>query len=180
MANEDIFRHVESGNRTGVVLSAQEASEAARLIKLLLKRIDEPNSRLQEEVRSIDAILSSPSRIANRKTLIELARHTFMARRARSRFIGGAMFGEPAWDMLLALYVTESSSRQTITRLTELSGVPATTALRWIEHLISQGFARRRPHITDGRVTFIEISDKGRNSLDAYFSAMLEKEFADP
>ena len=89
------------------------------------------------------------------------------------------MFGEPAWDMLLALYVTESSSRQTISQLTGHSGVPATTALRWIEHLVTQGFAHRRPHITDGRTTYIEISEKGRNDLDAYFSALLEKEFAD-
>jgi len=179
MANEHIFRVIETAKKTEVVLSAEEAAEAARLIRLLLQKAGEPRSQLESDVRSIESILSSRSRSADRTAVVRLARCTYVARRARERFVSGAMLGEPAWDMLLGLYLTDGGQRQTITTLTEHSGVPPTTALRWIEYLAAQGLAIRRPHVTDGRASQIEITDKGREALDNYFSALLEKEFAD-
>jgi DNA-binding MarR family transcriptional regulator len=178
MANEHVFRQAEARKKP-VALSAEEAQDAARLIRRLLKDDPKGSSSLVRDLDLIDAIDSSPSSSAERNSTVQLARRTFLARRARGRFVGGAMFGEPAWDMLLALYITEASERQSVTNLVGLSGVPATTALRWIDHLVSEGFASRRPHMTDRRMSFIEITDKGRENLDAYFSALLEKGFAD-
>ena len=179
MANEHIFRTTEVAQKSEVVLTAEEASEAARLIKLLFEKGAEPDAALEREVRSLDALLSSPARPADRTRLVRLARRTFFARRARDHFVGGAMFGEPAWDMLLALYFTEGTDRQTISSLSVHSAVPATTALRWIDHLVAKRLIHRTPHMTDRRITYLEISDKGREGLDAYFSAVLEKGFAD-
>lgn len=179
MANEHVFRQAEARKKP-VALSAEEAQDAARLISRLLKDDPRGNSSLERDVHSIHGMLSPPSTSAERNSTVQLARRTFLARRARGRFfVGGAMFGEPAWDMLLALYITESSERQSVTNLVGLSGVPSTTALRWIDHLVDQGFASRRPHMTDRRMCFIEITDKGRERLDAYFSTLLEKGFAD-
>jgi DNA-binding MarR family transcriptional regulator len=81
------------------------------------------------------------------------------------------MFGEAAWDMLLALYVTEmSGARHTVSGLVDLSGVPPTTALRWLDFLEQEQLVARRPNPLDGRVFFIEITEKAREALDAYFS----------
>ena len=58
------------------------------------------------------------------------------------------MFGEPAWDMLLALYFTEDAGpRQTVGRLIKMSNAPTTSALRWVHYLekSSWWFARRIP-----------------------------------
>lgn len=178
MANEDVFQQPDASKTPAVVLTAQEAQEAARLINRLLENNPKRTSSLERDVASIDVIVSSPSGSTDRKAAVELARRTFVARRARGRFVRGAMFGEPAWDMLIALYASEGSERQSVTNLTSLSGVPPTTALRWIDYLVDQGFAFRRQHRTDRRISFVEISDKGRENLDAYFSTLLEKWFA--
>ena len=45
----------------------------------------------------------------DRDALVERAHKVFVARARRSRHFNSAMFGEAAWDMLLALYVTEKS-----------------------------------------------------------------------
>lgn len=83
------------------------------------------------------------------------------------------MFGEPGWDILLILYTEEDESRQTISRLATAAGSTMSTGLRWLEHLESQEWIRRRPHPTDGRVDFVDLTDKGRNALDSYFSEIL-------
>jgi DNA-binding MarR family transcriptional regulator len=110
----------------------------------------------------------------NRRLLVEEARRTFAKRAQRSRFLGSSMFGEAAWDMLLALYVTEQSgSRHTVTGLLDLAGVPPTTALRWLDFLEEDDLVTRQPSPTDRRVNYVELTDKARKALDAYFSATL-------
>ncbi len=73
--------------------------------------------------------------------------------------------------MLLALYVTEHSTRLTVSGIVSLSGVPPTTALRWLDFLeCKERLVSRRPNPVDGRAVFIELTDDARNALDVYFS----------
>ena len=107
----------------------------------------------------------------DRAILVERARQTFVNRTRRSRNFNSVMFGEAAWDMLLALYVTEHSTRHTVTGLVNLSGVPPTTALRWLDFLEKkEELVTRFPSLSDGRVHLVELTDKARDALDAYFS----------
>ena len=45
------------------------------------------------------------------------------------------MFGEPAFDILLALYIEGDAQPVMITTLVEAVGTPMTTTLRWVEAL---------------------------------------------
>jgi DNA-binding MarR family transcriptional regulator len=84
------------------------------------------------------------------------------------------MFGEAAWDMMLVLYVTEkSNARYTVNGLVELAGVPPTTALRWLDYLEQQELVARSPNPTDKRVYYVEITDKAREAIEAYFSHVI-------
>ena len=66
-------------------------------------------------------------------------------RRRRDRLFGSDLFGEPAWDMLLELYAAElAQRRECVSGLCCASGVPATTALRWITLLVNAGWVTRR------------------------------------
>ena len=110
----------------------------------------------------------------DRKSLAENARLTFANRSVRSEFFNKDMFGEAAWDMLLALYVAEQSgSRYTVSGLASLSGVATTTALRWLDFLQTEELVARQSSTIDKRVFYIELTDKGREGLDAYFSATM-------
>lgn len=108
---------------------------------------------------------------SDRSTLVAAAKEALISRRARHAFLDVSLFGEPGWDMLMALYVTEETeARNSITRLSDYSGAPPSTALRWIEHLGRSGLTRRVPHPTDARTAFVELTDEGRYALDEYFT----------
>lgn len=107
----------------------------------------------------------------DRTHLVERARRVFLSRARRQRHFNSAMFGEAAWDMLLALYVLKPSiAPPTVSGLVSLSGVPASTALRWLDYLEKERLVARHPSPTDRRVFHIELTDKALHSLDAHFS----------
>ena len=68
--------------------------------------------------------------------LIEHAEMVLSERRLRRQFLPGELFHEPAWDMLLALFVTRDERLpMNIKALVSMSDAPVTTSQRWIEHL---------------------------------------------
>lgn len=81
------------------------------------------------------------------------------------------MFGEAAWDMLLALYILErSDQRQTVGALMQHAGAPTTTAKRWLDFLEGRGLVARTPHPTDRRTAFVSLTQNGRSKLDLFYS----------
>lgn len=99
-----------------------------------------------------------------------IARMIFRERRRRDLFFNPNLFGEPAWDMLLELYATKLKQQSTtVTRLCNSSGVPTTTALRWIEHLENEGLVFRKKDPLDGRRIFLELTETGADSVSRYF-----------
>jgi DNA-binding MarR family transcriptional regulator len=98
------------------------------------------------------------------------ARRLYQERQRRADHFGAQMFGEPAWEMLLILYLEEGGERQSQTRLADLSGAARSTAMRWIDYLVRKGLAHREDHPTDKRRNFIALSDKGRQLLELYLS----------
>ncbi|MCB2078548.1 MAG: MarR family transcriptional regulator, partial [Novosphingobium sp.] len=62
-----------------------------------------------------------------------LVRRIIRQRQLRTRFFDGDLFADPAWDMLLDLTAARAEhARVSVTSLCIASGVPPTTALRWI------------------------------------------------
>ena len=114
--------------------------------------------------------------LGERSELIERARQTYANRARRARIFSAMMFGEVAWNMLLILYVSDQSgSRHTVSDLTNMSGAPQTTALRWLGFLENtEGLVRRKPKPTDRRIFMVELTDKAREALDAYFSEVID------
>jgi DNA-binding MarR family transcriptional regulator len=147
-----------------IKLSDRDLRAATRLLNLILGTGDDRGKELTR--------MAQGTGHRDRGVLLERARQTFVNRAQRSRFFSGAMFGEAAWDMLLALYVTEQSgARHTVSGLVNLSGVPPTTALRWLDFLENkEQLVARKPNPVDKRVFLVELTDKGREALDAYFS----------
>jgi DNA-binding MarR family transcriptional regulator len=102
--------------------------------------------------------------------LEQRARRLLENRRKRVAIFGAQMFAEPAWDMLLLLYLSGRGRRQTQSSLCELSGASRSTAMRWIEFLAGRGLVRREDHPTDKRHNFVSLTEKGRHLLDLYLS----------
>jgi DNA-binding MarR family transcriptional regulator len=145
-----------------ITLSRRDLRDAIRLLRRLIEGDDQP---LEFE--------ATGHAVADRQTLISRARRAILERRKRAEMFGTAMFGEPAWEMLLILYVEQNNLRLTIARLTQLSGASATTVLRWLEYLEGEELIRRYAHPVDARSSFVGMTDRGLQALDLYFSETL-------
>jgi hypothetical protein len=109
-----------------------------------------------------------------RSILLTEAKKFLISRRTRQAFLDETIFGEPGWDMLLALYISEETeARLSIDRLMEFARASPTISLRWIDHLSRLGLIRRLPHPTNDRTAFIELTEEARFGLDSYFSRIL-------
>lgn len=158
---------------SGVHLSSDDAVQIGRLLQLLAPS-DNTVSGLLKSVRRQDEGSRLP-RAVDSRSLMGLARNIYARRRSRSRHFPAAFFGEPAWDMLLALYATgEDSRRQSVSNLIDLASCPPTTALRYLASLEQEALVERTAHPNDGRVFFVSLSAKGREAIETYLSSILE------
>ncbi len=102
-----------------------------------------------------------------------MVRRIIHQRQLRSRFLPGELFADPAWDMLLDLTAaTAKDQRVSVTSLCIASGVPATTALRWIAQMRDAGLVQRLEDHTDKRRVFIALTERAIGSLARYFRAI--------
>ncbi|MEW9855843.1 MarR family transcriptional regulator [Novosphingobium sp. M1R2S20] len=104
---------------------------------------------------------------------VELARQTYDDRRRRSKiFQTDELFGEPAWDILLDLFIAAKERRRvSVTSACIGSAVPSTTALRWISILEREGLLTREADPGDARRVYVRLSPKGYEAMLEYFSA---------
>jgi hypothetical protein len=94
-------------------------------------------------------------------------------RLSRSRYFDPALFGDPAWDMLLDLTAAHSEgARVSVTSLCIAAAVPATTAPRWITQMVESGIFLRVPDPADKRRAFIALSDKALAAMSGYFASL--------
>jgi DNA-binding MarR family transcriptional regulator len=100
-------------------------------------------------------------------------RNCIAARQRRAGHFSAKLFSDPAWDILLELYGAALSQRRlTVSRLSERSGTPMTTALRWISVLEQEGLIRRETNPLDGRLVYIVLTGAGVVSMDDYFDGV--------
>jgi DNA-binding MarR family transcriptional regulator len=151
-----------------VMLTDRDISDASRILSKLLDHQPKLSTQVLS-CSSSDAEAEVPDRFALRRRASEILR----MRLSRAKHFNPSMFGEPAWDMLLALYVHDDS-RFTISRLGRLTGLAKTTVLRWLDYLVDQDLVWRESHPTDSRAVFVELTDTARHSLDTYFSETLK------
>lgn len=114
---------------------------------------------------------------ADRSNQLKSASTILAARHWRKNHFPASMFGEPAWEMLLSLYLAEGQQpRLTVTSLCQNSGFPQTTALRWLHFLEAEHLVMREPSMVDKRLYYIDLTETARRALDRF---LLEAPLAD-
>lgn len=136
--------------------------------------------RLSSEVSRIAGTLArlsgegAPHRSASRTAqLPEIApdrvRAIILSRQKRNRFFSEDLFADPAWDMLLELFLAELVFRRiAVSDICVTAGVPATTGLRWLNTLVERQLVVRRPDPLDARRVFVELSPDASLALRRY------------
>jgi hypothetical protein len=131
-------------------------------------------------VRQLTAELDADAREATSKrnevtvtaSAVSRAREVLKLRRSRSGIFPAGLFGEAAWDILLDIYVSEADGRPISIKAASIaSGMPATTALRWIAVLEQHDMLSRQDDPTDGRRTMLSLTPLARSKIEEVFTA---------
>ena len=100
-----------------------------------------------------------------------LAEEIYRNRRRRARHLPTRLLGEPAWDILLDLYVAAGRGQAvSVSNACLAADAPASTALRWLHHLEDEGLVERLADQTDARRHYVRLTDAGMERMGAYFA----------
>lgn len=110
------------------------------VVRLPRKAIEETLLAAQAETKELD------------QSRLEAAKALLAGRRRRTKTFAGLRFYDPAWDMILELYVATREQRTLpVSQLCDLSGGSTTTALRHLEHMEALGYITRAEDPRDRR-----------------------------
>jgi DNA-binding MarR family transcriptional regulator len=170
------LRELDDGDRgTLQRLTEQVAQIAAQIDRLAVSegpafRLESPGDDFHAEGEPERRLIRHP-----RAPLPDprLVRRIIRQRQLRAQFLDGGLFADPAWDILLDLTAARAEhQRVSVTSLCIASGVPATTALRWIGQMADAGLLERVEDETDRRRAFIQLSDKAMEAMARYFAEL--------
>jgi DNA-binding MarR family transcriptional regulator len=146
---------------------------AARLRQLSdeVSRIAATLARLSAGPPAAAPVIEAAPKVDAPEVSAETVRSVIRARRLRSRYFSEELFADPAWDMLLDLLQAEIAHlRVPVSSLCIAAAVPATTALRWLKTMVSNGLFVRRADPHDGRRVFVELAPETSVALRRYFA----------
>lgn len=145
--------------------------ELGELINADRSNVFESSELFQASRRS-----TPPASLSSDDATLLLAKGLYMLRRRRSQFFCETLFADPSWDILLDLYVRRcEGKRVSVKSVCIASGVPATTALRWISLLEKNGLVERNNDSADLRVRWINLSDLGFEKMHKLLLSLVEQ-----
>lgn len=82
----------------------------------------------------------------------DVASKAYRLRGTRNHALGDALFSDPAWDMLLDLFIAACDGRRlSVTDVCVGARCATATALRYLQLMLEDGLVLRAPDRTDGR-----------------------------
>lgn len=151
-------------------------------VKKLAGKIDAAQAIL-EEIRlesGCDAFGPPRKPGADREAIaLEAAIHALTDRRSRSdHFANPNFFGEPAWDILLDLYIHQVRNEAVTVRSTIIgSGASSQTAIRWLNILEAEDLVKSEQDPGDANRVLLRLTAEGYEGLTRYFETVARQEF---
>lgn len=99
-------------------------------------------------------------------TLVDVARRLYLLRKRRDAELGNLLFSEPAWDILLDLFISDYDDRQlSVSAVCIGARAPSATALRYLSLLQDAALVERIRDATDGRRSHVKLTALGRRRM---------------
>jgi hypothetical protein len=106
--------------------------------------------------------------------LAGFARHILAGRRTRDRYFDPMVFSNPAWDMLLAMYIASAEGRvQSVLDCCAAAPVAQRVALRWLAYLKQEDMVIETRDPVWSRHTHLRLSDEMRQTISAYLGSLI-------
>lgn len=145
------------------VVDSEEIHDVAR--KLL---------RLSEQLKELPAPQGAKPESVTPAKLVKYAENLYNLRRQREKFFDESLFGEPAWDLLLDLFIQGERGKQvSISSACVGAAVPTTTALRWVTTLMTKGLLCRVTDDTDARRSILKLTREGRQTMIRFLEKVI-------
>lgn len=117
--------------------------------------------------------------------LTEFARQLLAGHKQRDLYFDPMLFSNPAWDILLNLYVADAEGKPVgVLDACAVSPVPQGVALRWLGYLKQEEMVIETQDPAHPRQTVLRLSDQTRLTISSYLGSLtslgLGSEFATP
>jgi DNA-binding MarR family transcriptional regulator len=138
------------------------------------EKIHQAIDSVQQALGRIAALASiMPSTLAG-TTLAAMAERLYQERRRRDDYFPSGLFGEPAWDLILALFIArEEGRRLTIAEAYEAAAVKPAAGRRLIARLERTGMVARSSGQEDRRKRFVQLTPNAADRLRDYLTRMM-------
>jgi hypothetical protein len=95
----------------------------------------------------------------------------YAERRRRDSLFPDGLFGEPAWDLLLAMFTArEKGHAMILCRAYKAAGVSDTTGRRLLDRMEEEGLITRRRAPRSRKMRIVELTDKAVERLIEYLA----------
>jgi len=140
--------------------------------------------RIERQTRKLIADAERAAAMHN-GDLTEFARQILAGRKQRDRYFDPMLFSNPAWDILLNLYVADAEGKLvSVLDSCSVSTVPQGVALRWLGYLKQEEMVIEAPDPARPRQTLLRLSEQTRLTVSSYLGSLvslgLGSEFAMP
>lgn len=177
-----------------------EKDEPARATRIEAKRLLEEAGRLTETAKALDdegcevqsafflprnLALVSDREFARRTavnlfnddhSLARLAENILTDRALRKSHFPGELFSEPAWDILLCLFVADTrKSWLSEVSVCTTSGAPRSTAMRWINFMKKAGIIEKMDASNSDKPANFRITPYGAAQMRNYLKSILNR-----
>ena len=141
---------------------------ADELMEIAVRLREAAQGRQSEDVGEVATNFRAP------KDYLVMARKAYALRRKRDTIFGKPdLFGEPAWDILLDLYIAQGEGKSvSVSSACIGSAAPATTGLRWLGVLADEGLVVRENDAGDHRRVLVRLTLKGRTAMERFFDVV--------
>lgn len=158
------------------MLNLKVADDVHRL-RSILEQIEDlfgviNTSKLRDLNESLQGSDMTPVGPDDASRILALAKDIYKLRRARAAYLPQELFADPAWDILLELFILRLENRRaSVKSVCIAADVPATTALRWINVLLSKKLIERSNDANDQRIKLISITNEGFEAMRQLLAA---------
>jgi DNA-binding MarR family transcriptional regulator len=144
----------------GLLQGPPRAAESDEEVSQAIRALYERFAQLETKVEHLGGEPRTPP-LSDDK-LAAIATSFYRSRQLRSALFQSELLGEPAWDMLLDLFIHKVQGRRVpTTSLCLAANTPVATGLRWIAALEREKLVHRSTSAADGRSKLIEMTPNG-------------------